>query len=118
MKKRRTVIMIKENWNNLTNGEKAWMLGQIMHYMNDEEVYYCSGWLYIWPDGETYEQCMDDFESDEAYKELEESFITHYSDEEAHDAGLYSSRRIPTLVIEAAHYWDEQLGLEPIEVIK
>lgn len=109
--------MTHEEWLELDNGEKAWLLGQIMRYMNDEEVYY-SGWLYIWPDGETWEACMEDFEDDESYKDLERSFIGHYSEKEAHDAGLYSHKKVPTSVVKAAHYWDERLGLKPIEVIK
>ena len=82
--------MTNEEWNKLTNGEKAWKLGMIMMYMNNEDAYYSSGWLYIWPDGERYEECMSDFENEESYKELEESFIRHYGYKEYHDAGLYS----------------------------
>lgn len=111
------LCMSEEDWNDLSNGEKAWMLGQIMMKMNDEEAYY-SSWLYIWPDGETWEACMDDFESDEAYQELERSFIDNYSDEEAHDAGLYSHEDIQKSIIKASHYWDKRLGLKPIVVLK
>ena len=110
--------MNKQEWNRLTNGEKAWKLGLIMRYMNDESAYYESGWLYIWPDGETYDACLDDFADEENYKDLEESFRAHYSDEESHDAGLYSHRGVPTEVVDAAHFWDEQLGLSPIKIIK
>ena len=109
--------MTHEEWLKLDNGEKAWLLGQIMIYMNDEEAYY-SDWLYIWPDGETWEQCMEDFESDESYKDLEQSVIEHYSDKETHDAGLYSHEKVPLIVVNAAHYWDKRLGLELIEVVK
>lgn len=105
------------DWDRLTNGEKAWKLGLIMQYMNDEEAYY-SGWLYIWPDGESYQACLDDFRDDESYKELEESFIAHYSDLEAHDAGLYSHKGVPTEVIDAAHYWDNRLNLKEILILK
>ena len=109
--------MNKEEWEKLTYGERAWLLGEIMIYLNDESGYY-SGWLYIWPDGENWEQCMDDFGDEESYKELEEAFIPRYSDEEIHEAGLYSRKPIPTAVVDAAHYWDSVLGLEPIELIK
>lgn len=109
--------MTKQEWENLENYKKAWKLYLIIRYMNDESAYY-SGWLYIWPDGETYEQCMNDFESDEAYQDLERSFKAHYSDEEIHEAGLYSCKGVPQEVIEAAHYWDKELGLPPIEVVK
>ena len=109
--------MNKTQWNNLSFGEKAWKLGLVMQYMNDEEAYY-SGWLYIWPDGETYQDCLYDFEDEENYKDLERSFIAHYSDKEAHNAGLYSCRGVPNEVIEVAHFWDDQLGLKRIEVVK
>ena len=109
--------MNKQDWDRLTNGEKAWKLGLVMQYMNDEEAYY-SGWLYIWPDGESYSACLEDFRDEEMYKDLERSFIGHYSDKESHDAGLYSCRGVPVEVIDVAHFWDEQLGLKPIEVVK
>ena len=109
--------MTKEQWNALSNGEKAWKLGLVMQYMNDEEAYY-SGWLYIWPDGETYQECLGDFEDEESYLDLERSFKDHYSDKEAHKAGLYSSRGVPTEVVEVAHLWDEILGLKPIVVLE
>lgn len=109
--------MNKEQWNNLKNYDKAWRLNQIIMYLNDEEAYY-SGWLYIWPDGETYEDCKYDFEEDDSYKDLEESFKYHYSRKSTHNGGLYSSRGVPEQVIEDAHMWDEILGLKPIEVVK
>ena len=110
--------MNQEEWDDLELYERAWKLGMIMKYMNDEEAYYGSGWLYIWPDGETYEQCMYDFNDKESYEELEESFIRHYSDKEAHEAGLYSMRGVPKTVIKDAHFWDAKLGLTPIEILK
>ena len=109
--------MNKEEWEELEYYERAWKLGLIMKYMNDEEAYY-SGWLYIWPDGETWEQCVEDFGSEESYKELERSFKAHYSEPESHEAGLYSHRGVPKSVVRDAHYWDEVLGLPPIEVVK
>ncbi len=109
--------MNREQWDKLPNYDKAWRLNQIISYMNDEEAYY-SGWLYIWPDGETYEECKDHFEDDESYKDLEESFKLHYGGKEEHKGGLYSHRGVPEQVVEDAHFWDEKLGLEPIEVIK
>lgn len=109
--------MTKQQWDKLPYYIRAWKLYLIMYYLNDESAYY-SGWLYIWPDGETYEQCIDDFNDKESYDELERSFIGHYSDEEVHEGGLFSSKGVPEEVVEAAHMWDKQLGLEPIEVIK
>ena len=96
-------------------GQKAWELGQIMIAMNDEDAYYASGWLYIWPDGETREECEDDFNDKESYEELEKTFIDIYSDEDYHEGGLYT--KLPE-VIEWAHEWDKKLELEPIEVLQ
>ena len=104
-------------------GEKAWMINRILSHMNDEEAYY-SGWLYIWPDGESYEECLEDFKDKEDYEDLERSFINHYSDSEAHEAGLYRPRYSDASdaewekIIEAAHEWDKKLGLDPIKVIQ
>ena len=110
--------MNKQEWENLDYYQKAWKLGLIMQYMTHEGAYYESGWLYIWPDGETYQECMGDFDNEESYQDLEESFKSIYSEEEYHDAGLYSCRGVPKEVVEAAHYWDEVLGLKPIEIVE
>lgn len=109
--------MNKEQWEQLSYDERAWRLNLIISHMNDEEAYY-SGWLYIWPDGETREDCKYDFEDEDSYKDLEESFILHYSEKESHKAGLYSCRGVPESIVEDAHFWDEVLGLEPIQIIK
>ena len=110
--------MTEQEWNRLTRGEKAWKLGLIMMYMNNEEAYYSSGWLYIWPDGEDYQGCLVDFEDEELYQDLERSFRAHYSDKEYHADGLYSHRGVPTEVVDVAHFWDKKLGLTPIEIVK
>lgn len=110
--------MTKQDGERLSFGERAWKLGLIMQYMNNEEAYYGSGWLYIWPDGESYPMCLEDFRDEEFYKELEESFIRHYSDKEYHGDGLFASKGVPIEVLDVAHYWDEVLGLPPIEEIK
>jgi hypothetical protein len=115
LKELETLKMSGEDWNDLTNGERAWLIGQIMMHMNNEEAYY-GDFLYIWPDGESWESCMSDFESDESYKELEESFKDNYK--AYHEDGLYSHRDIPKSIVKAAHYWDEVLGLKPIVVLK
>ena len=107
--------MNQQEWDKLKNYDKAWRLGQIMMHMNNEEAYY-GGWLYIWPDGETYEQCKWHFEDEEAYKELERSFISHYSHKGYHKDGLYAHKNTPQQVTDDAHFWDEKLGLEPIQV--
>ena len=106
-----------EKWNALTNGEKAWMLNQIIAHMNNEEAYY-DGWLYIWPDGESFEECLEHFGEDEDYKELEKEFIYRYSNKEYHNDGLYANSRTPNEVIEAAQYWDAKLKLPLICVLK
>ena len=105
--------MNQQQWDNLSFGEKAWKLGLVMKYMNNKEAYY-SGWLYIWPDGETYDECLSDFEDEGSYIDLELSFKAHYK--EYHEDGLYSHKRVPSEILEVAHFWDNKLGLEPIKV--
>ncbi len=105
-----------ETWDKLPCYDRAWRLNEIISHMNDEEAYY-GGWLYIWPDGETYSQCVEDFDTEENYKELEESFIRRYSDQEFHEAGLYSFKTVPQQVVEDAHMWDEVLNLSPIKIL-
>ena len=94
------------------NGEKAWMMDQILQRMNNEDAYF-GGWLYIWPDGETKEEAEEDFAEDEDFKDLEDSFIRHYT--AYHNDGLYNASEE---VVKAAHEWDEKLGLDPIENIE
>lgn len=92
--------------------EKAWMLGQIIQCMNDEEAYYGS-WLYTWPDGATFEDCKELFDDEESYRDLEDAFINTYK--AYHNGGLYNA---PEAVEKAAHEWDRDLGLAPIENIR
>lgn len=110
--------MNKQEWNKLPYYKRAWLLGLVMEHMNHEGAYYESGWLYIWPDGESYQDCMYDFEKKEDYKDLEESFKRIYKYKPYHNGGLYSFKSVPQEVIDVAHFWDEELGLPPIEVIK
>ncbi len=100
-------------------GDMAWKLNKIIMGMNNEGAYYESGWLYIWPDGETYDECLEDFGTEESFKELEDLFISIYSyhddnDEENnyHDDGLYN---VEPETVALAHEYDKKLRLEPIE---
>lgn len=95
--------------------EKAWELNEIVEAMNDEEAYYGSGWLFIWPDGERREDCDDDFGDKESYEELEDLFKEIYADEEYHEGGLFTNNE---RIAANAHEWDKILGLSPIQVIK
>lgn len=106
---------------NVNYGHKAWVLNEIISSMNNEGAYYESGWLYIWPDGETEEECDDDFGDYDSFKDLEDEFISIYKyhddeDEESnyHDDGLYNPTRE---AVEIAHEYDKKLGLEPIQVL-
>lgn len=94
-------------------GEKAWQLNEIIQGMNNEEAYFDTEWLYIWPDGESFEEAKEDFTDEEDYKELEELFIEIYK--YYHDDGLYN---VTTDVVNRAHEWDAKLGLDPIENIE
>lgn len=108
-------------------GHKAWVLNQIISSMNDETAYYDTEWLYIWPDGESYEDCIEDFGDKQSFKELENLFISIYKYNDAeegedpedaeynfHRDGLYN----PTQeAVDLAHQYDRKLGLSPIQVI-
>ena len=114
---RKSAAMKKDDSINESNtdksyAEKAWMLNRIIEAINDEEAYYGS-WLYVWPDGETEEDCEDDFGDEESYSDLESLFIRKYKT--YHDSGLFTDEDD---VIEAAHEWDKKLGLEEIEVFR
>ena len=69
---------LKENGEEKTDSKKkkipygvlAWKLNEIIACMNNEEAYYESGWLYIWPDGETKRDANEDFGDKESYKEF------------------------------------------------
>lgn len=92
--------------------EDAWMMNRVISSMNNEEAYY-GGWLYIWPDGETREECAYDFGEQEEYDELRDTFLSTY--EYYHNDGLFDA---DSDVVAYAHNIDKQLGLAPIENLK
>ena len=108
-------------------GHKAWLLNEIISSMNDETAYYETEWLYIWPDGESYEDCIEDFGDKQSFKELENTFLSIYQYNDAEDGedpedaeynfhrdGLYN----PTQeAVDLAHQYDRKLGLSPIKVL-
>lgn len=108
-------------------GHKAWLLNEIISSMNDETAYYDTEWLYIWPDGESYEECIEDFGDKQSFKELENTFLSIYQYNDAEDGedpedaeynfhrdGLYN----PTQeAVDLAHQYDRKLGLSPIKVL-
>ena len=94
------------------NAAEAWMMNKVISAMNNEEAYYGS-WLYIWPDGESREECEYDFSDDESFEELKAEFIDTYK--EYHEDGLYAADEETEAY---AHKWDERLGLKPIDNIK
>ena len=93
-----------------TNGKDAWMMGQVIQYMNDETAYFDSGWLYLWPDGESEEECYEDFSDQEDYEDLKNKFERVYR--RFHSGGLYDA---PADVEAYAHEVDKRLGLKPID---
>ena len=112
---------------NVDYGHKAWLLNEIISSMNDETAYYDTEWLYIWPDGESYEECIEDFGDKQSFKELENTFLSIYQYNDAeegedpedaeynfHRDGLYN----PTQeAVDLAHQYDRKLGLSPIKVL-
>lgn len=109
-------------------GKKAWLLNGIISKLNDETAYYDTEWLYTWPDGESYEECLEDFNDEKSFRELEDLFISIYKYNDAeegqdpedadlnfHRDGLYHATQD---IIDLAHEYDKQLGLEPIKVLE
>ena len=94
-------------------GVWAWKLNEIIAGMNNEEAYYESGWLYIWPDGETKQDANEDFGDKESYQELENLFVKVYK--AYHRDGLYN---VTPDVLDYAHKWDKKLGLAEIQDVK
>lgn len=94
-------------------GVWAWKLNEIISGMNNEEAYFDSGWLYIWPDGETKQEANEDFGDKESYQELENLFIKVYK--AYHRDGLYN---VTPDVLDYAHKWDKKLGLAEIQDVK
>ena len=60
-----------KNFNKMSRGEQAYAMNEAIASLNDERAYY-SGWLSIWPDGETLEQAKEDFDecSDEDWDDF------------------------------------------------
>ena len=92
--------------------EEAWMMNRVISAMNNEEAYY-SSWLYIWPDGETREDCAYDFGDADSLSDLEQTFNRIYK--HYHADGLYAAE--PD-VLAYAHQTDSKLGLAKIENIE
>ncbi|MCK9470180.1 MAG: hypothetical protein M0Q88_00310 [Bacilli bacterium] len=93
-------------------GELSWKLAEIIAAMDNEEAYYGTGWLYIWPDGESKEECLDDFGDKESYEDLKKAFKKIYTDKKYHDAGLYTDNQE---IVDFAHTLDKEFGLPLIQ---
>lgn len=76
----------------ISNAKQAWKMNQVILAMNNEGAYYGSGWLYVWPDGSDYSECLEYFGDDESFKELSslyyKVFKNHYKD------GLYNPIKV------------------------
>lgn len=94
------------------NANEAWLMNKVVMGMNNEDAYY-EDWIWLWPDGETREECEYDFSDDEAFNELKELFIDVYK--KYHSDDLYD---VDEETLEYAHKWDELLGLRPIKDLK
>ena len=88
----------------------AWNLYELMRSMNHENAYW--SFANIWPDGETKEQCKEDFGDKSSYEDLKAAAERAYK--RYHKYGLFTDN---PKVIALAHEFDKRLGLEPIEVI-
>ena len=87
----------------------AWKLAEVISSMNNEDAYF-GDWLYLWPDGESKEDCKVDFNDKESYDELKELFEEVYK--YYHKDGLYTDDQD---ILDYAHAIDKKLGLEPIK---
>lgn len=58
-----------KNFNNMTRGEQAYAMNEVISSLNDERAYY-SDWLSFWPDEATLDEAKEDFDdySDEDWK--------------------------------------------------
>ena len=91
----------------------CWKLYELMSSMNDENAY--MHFIYVWPDGETKEQCEQDFNTKSEYEELLDLAERIYKG--YHDDGLFiPNPEKEKEVIELAHEFDKKLGLEPITI--
>lgn len=107
-----SAVNFNEAESNNPYAHEAWMMNQVISSMNNEEAYYNS-WLYVWPDGESREECEYDFGDKESFEDLKSEFISTYK--YYHDDGLYNADETTEAY---AHKWDEILNLAPINNIK
>ena len=107
-----SAVNVNEEEGNNPYAHEAWMMNQVISSMNNEEAYYNS-WLYIWPDGESRDECEYDFGDEESLEDLKSEFISTYK--YYHDDGLYNADEETEAY---AHKWDEILELAPINNIK
>lgn len=71
----------------LSHAQEAWLMNQVISLMNNEGAYYSSGWLYIWPDECSFEECKEYFSEDESFNELKEYYLEVF--EEFYGDGFY-----------------------------
>lgn len=66
-----------KSFNEMSRGEQAYAMNEVISSLNDEEAYY-SDWIKFWPDGETIEEAREDFDdySDEDWKYFVRLFRT------------------------------------------
>lgn len=85
----------------ISNAKQAWKMNQVILAMNNEDAYYGSGWLYVWPDGSDYSECLEYFSDDESFKELRtlyrDVFKDYYKD------GLYNPEKVGPDALEFAN---------------
>lgn len=94
----------------LSYGELSWKMGEVISAMNNEDAYFDSGWLYIWPDEQTEEECLENFGDKESYDDLKAMFKKVYT--EYHEDGLYTKKK---RIVDFAHEMDKKFNLPPIK---
>lgn len=59
----------------LSHAKEAWLMSKVISSLNNERAYYDSGWLYIWPDECSYEECEEYFSDDDSFDELHNLYL-------------------------------------------
>lgn len=93
---------------NISYGEKAWGLNQIIQSMENEDAK-LGEWGTIWDGIDTREKAMSKFDDEQKYKDLETKFVNLYI--KYHEDGL---RNASKEVMKMARQWDKDLNISPI----
>lgn len=72
----------------LSHAKEAWLMNLVVESMNNEEAYYASGWLWVWVDECSFEDCKEYFSDEESFNELKGLYLEIF--EEYYEDGFYN----------------------------